>query len=64
VPGWLLIGLAVVTTAETATVDVLLLVDQTSTTTASKTPQAALNGVVLTMVDQSGDWLVSDVVAL
>ena len=45
-------------------VDVLLFVDQTSTTKASKTPQTALNRVVLSMVDEDGRWLVDDVSAL
>jgi Mce-associated membrane protein len=50
--------------AAAGTVDVLLFVDQTSTTKASQTPQTALNRVVLTMVDQDGRWLVDDVTAL
>jgi len=45
-------------------VDVLLFVDQTSTTKANKRPQTALNRVVLSMVDEDGRWLVDDVTAL
>jgi Mce-associated membrane protein len=53
-----------VVAADAAKVDVLLFVDQTSTTTAAKTPQTALNRVVLTMAFSDGRWLVDDVTAL
>ena len=45
-------------------VQVLLFVDQTSTTANAKDPQTALNRVVLTMVAASDGWLVDDVAAL
>jgi Mce-associated membrane protein len=56
-------GLASVDT-NAGTVDVLLFVDQTSTTKAAKTPQTALNRVVLTMAYEGGRWLVNEVTAL
>ena len=45
-------------------VDVLLFVNQTSTTTLEPEPQTALNRVVLTMVEQDGRWLVDEITAL
>jgi Mce-associated membrane protein len=53
-----------VVSADAAKVDVLLFVDQTSTTAGATTPQTALNRVVLTMVYADGRWLVDDVTAL
>jgi Mce-associated membrane protein len=53
-----------VVSADAATVEVLLFVDQTSTTAGAKTPQTTLNRVVLTMVYADGRWLVDDVTAL
>ncbi|MGH3507965.1 MAG: hypothetical protein ACRDO2_12260 [Nocardioidaceae bacterium] len=54
-------GVARVAPAE---VDVLLFVNQTSTTTLEPEPQTALNRVVLTMVEQGGRWLVDEITAL
>jgi Mce-associated membrane protein len=45
-------------------VDVLLFVDQTSTTKDDKAPQTALNRVQFAMVYENGRWLVDDVTAL
>lgn len=45
-------------------VDVLLFVNQTSSTTLEPEPQTALNRVVLTMVEQDGRWLVDEITAL
>jgi Mce-associated membrane protein len=53
-----------VVSADAGKVDVLLFVDQTSRTNASKQPQTALNRVVFAMVYQDGKWLVDDVTAL
>lgn len=50
--------------AEGDTVEVLLFVDQTSTTAADDRPQTALNRVLLTMVRSGDGWLVDDVAAL
>jgi Mce-associated membrane protein len=46
------------------TIDVLLFVDQTSTTKASRSPRTALNRVVFTMAGDDGRWLVDDITAL
>jgi Mce-associated membrane protein len=45
-------------------VDVLLFVNQTSSTTLEPEPQTALNRVVLTMVERDGRWLVDEITAL
>jgi Mce-associated membrane protein len=53
-----------VVSADAANVNVMLFVDQTSTTKDDKTPQTALNRVLFTMVYADGRWLVDDVTAL
>ncbi|MGA9346245.1 MAG: hypothetical protein WBV37_14165 [Nocardioidaceae bacterium] len=53
-----------VVSATPAKVDVMMFIDQTSTTTAHREPQTYLNRVVFTMVRAGERWLVSDVTAL
>ncbi len=53
-----------VVSATPAKVDVMLFIDQTSTTTAHREPQTYLNRVVFTMVRDGDRWLVSDITAL
>jgi Mce-associated membrane protein len=53
-----------VASATPSKVEVLLFIDQVSTTTANADPQTALNRVVLTMVEQGDRWLVDDITAL
>ena len=53
-----------VATAEAGRVQVLVFVDQTSTTADDARPQTALNRVLLTMVWSDEAWLVDDVAAL
>jgi len=53
-----------VVSATPAKVDVMMFIDQTSTTTAHREPQTYLNRVVFTMVRAGDRWLVSDVTAL
>ena len=53
-----------VVSATASTVNVMLFIDQTSTTTAHAQPQTYLNRVVFTMARSDGRWLVDDVTAL
>jgi Mce-associated membrane protein len=53
-----------VASAEPNQVQVLLFIDQVSTTTANKDPQTALNRVVFTMVKSGDRWLVNEITAL
>jgi Mce-associated membrane protein len=47
--------------ADADRVDVLLFVNQTTTSTANDEPQTALNRVRMTMQEQDGTWLVDDI---
>lgn len=53
-----------VASAEPNEVQVLLFIDQVSTTTTNKDPQTALNRVVFTMVKSGDSWLVNEITAL
>ena len=53
-----------VSSASPSKVEVLMFVDQVSTTTNNAEPQTSLNRVVFTMVKQGDRWLVSDITAL
>jgi Mce-associated membrane protein len=53
-----------VVSATPSKVDVMLFIDQTSTTTARPAPQTYLNRVVFTMVRSGDRWLVDDITAL
>ncbi len=53
-----------VASAEANEVEIVLFIDQTSTTLANDRPQTSLNRVVFTMVKSGDRWLVDDITAL